>query len=55
MQIKIILTPTNTVIIEIIVIEKSWKKDSSSINGEALSWRDNMAHVGIFKKLKSYK
>lgn len=39
----------------IIVIVKSWKYTSSSIIGEALSWKDNIDHVGISKELFSYK
>lgn len=41
-------------IITIIAIVKSWKKVSSSIKGEAVSWKVNIDQVGISKEL-SYK
>lgn len=42
--------PTRIVINVIIIIEKSWKKDNSSIKGEALSCKESINHVGIFKE-----
>lgn len=54
---KIILIkicPTNVVIITKIINVWSWKNESCSINGDALSWRDKFFHEGISKKSLSF-
>lgn len=42
--------PTKTVIITKIIKVWSWKNESCSIKGEALSWRRRVFHVVISKK-----